>query len=66
MESGALGMNWCAPCQYVKLRDGVYLFNPVEEACNGTETCAVINTKIMHDCGFGYSGGVKGVSLGTI
>jgi hypothetical protein len=44
MDSQALGMQWSAPCIYVKLRDGVYIFNLVEEACNGVETCAVINT----------------------
>jgi hypothetical protein len=55
MENGALGMNWCAPCQYVKLRNGIYLFDLVEEACNGAETCVIINTRIMHDCGFGFS-----------
>lgn len=66
MDNGALGMNWCAPCQYVKLRDGIYLFNLVEEACNGAETCVVINTKIMHDCGFGFEGNLKGVNLGKV
>jgi len=66
MESQALGMNWCAPCLYVKIRDGVYLFNLVEEACNGAETCVVINTRTMHDCGFGFSGGARGLSLGII
>ncbi len=66
MDSGALGMNWSAPCQYVKLRDGIYLFNLVEEACNGAETCVVINTRIMHDCGFGYEGGEQGVVLGKV
>lgn len=66
MENQALGMNWCAPCLYVKIRDGIYLFNLVEEACNGAETCVLINTKTMHDCGFGFSGGARGLSLGTI
>jgi hypothetical protein len=66
MDNQALGMNWCAPCIYVKLRDGVYIFCLVEEACNGAETNVIINTKIMHDCGFGFSGGARGVNLGTI
>jgi len=74
--NGTMGMNWCAPAIYVKLRDGIYLFDLVEEACNGAETCVIINTKIMHDCGFGYSfsaggsfGGQQrpaGANLGTI
>jgi hypothetical protein len=66
MANGALGMQWSAPCHYVKLRDGIYLFNLVEEACDGVETCIVINTKTMHDCGFGYSVVEQGLSLGAI
>jgi Molybdenum cofactor biosynthesis protein F. len=53
LDNGALGMNWSAPCQYVKLRDDIYLFTLVEEACNGAQMCVVINTRIMHDGGFG-------------
>ena len=66
MDNGALGMQWSASCHYVKLRDGIYLFNLVEEACDGVETCIVINTKTMHDCGFGYSVTDTGLSLGAI
>jgi hypothetical protein len=66
LDSGALGMNWSAPCQYVKLRDGIYLFNLMEEACNGAETCVVINTRIMHDCGFGFAGTEKSVNFGLV
>ena len=65
-ENQTMGMQWCAPCIYVKLRDGVYIFDLCEEACNGAETCVVINTKIMHDCGFGFSGGARGVNLGLV
>lgn len=66
MDNGALGMNWSAPCEYVKLRDGVYLFNLVEEACNGAETCVVINTHTMHDCGFGFEGTPQAINFGLV
>jgi hypothetical protein len=59
-----LGAQWGSPCIYVKVRDGVYLFVQNEEACNGHQMCVLINTKIMHDCGFGFNGGAGGVNLG--
>ncbi len=62
-ENQTLGAQWCAPCIYVKVRDGVYIFTINEEACNGHEMCVMINTKITHDCGFGFSGGAEGVNL---
>ena len=58
-----MGSQWGSPCIFVKLRDGVYIFCQNEEACNGAEMIELINTKMMHDCGFGYSGGARGVSL---
>ena len=61
-----LGMEWCAPAIYVKLRDGIYIFDLVEEGCNGAETCIIENEKTKRACGFGYSGGEKGVGLNTI
>jgi len=61
-----LGMQWCAPAIYVKLRDGVYIFDLVEEGCNGAETCIIENEKTKRACGFGFSGGAKGVGLNTI
>ncbi len=61
-----LGMQWCAPALYVKLRDGVYIFDLVEEACNGAETCIIENDKTMRASGFGFSGGARGVTLGVI
>jgi hypothetical protein len=63
-ENQTLGAQWGSPCIYVKLRDGVYIFVQNEEACNGHEMCVLINTKIMHDCGFGFNGGAGGVNLG--
>jgi hypothetical protein len=71
MNNQAMGAQWSAPCLYVKLRPGVYIFCLCEEACNGAEMCVCINTNIMHDCGFGFTGGNlesggQGISLGPI
>ncbi len=65
-DDQSLGTQWSAPAIYVKLRDGVYLVNVVEEACNGAETCIVENDKTMRAAGFGFSGGEDGVNLGVI
>ncbi len=63
-EDQTMGAQWCSPCIYVKLRDGIYIFCQNEEACNGAEMCELINTKISHNCGFNFSGNDKGVNLG--
>jgi hypothetical protein len=63
-DDQTMGAQWCSPCIFVKLREGVYIFCQNEEACNGAEMIELINTKISHDCGFNYSGGARGVSLG--
>ena len=65
-EDQTLGMQWCAPCIYVKLRDGVFIFNLMEEACDGIETCIAINEKTMRVCGFEYEGGSRGVELTVV
>lgn len=66
MPDQTLGMQWCAPALYVKLREGVYIFNLVEEACNGAETCIIENNKTMRAAGFGFHGGRDGINLGVI
>jgi hypothetical protein len=66
MSDQTLGMQWCAPAIYVKLRDGIYIFDLVEEACNGAETCIIENDKTMRAAGFGFHGGKDGVNLGII
>ncbi|HEU4617144.1 MAG TPA: MoaF N-terminal domain-containing protein [Gammaproteobacteria bacterium] len=66
LESGAGGLAWSGPAQYVKIRDGLYLFNWLEEACNGTLGTLLINTKTMHDCGVGYHCGTDGLRLSSI
>jgi hypothetical protein len=66
MDNGALGMQWSSHADYVKLRDDIYLFTWVEEACNGTQGTIVINTRTMHDCGFAFHVGKDGLNLGTV
>jgi hypothetical protein len=60
-----MGAEWCSPCVYVKLREGVYIFCQNEEACNGNQMIELLNTKASHDCGFTFNGSARGVSLGT-
>ena len=62
-DDQTLGLQWSAPCIYVKLRTGIYLFNLVEEACDGIETSIVMNNKTMRVCGFEFQGGSGGVDL---
>lgn len=66
LGNGAGGLEWSGPAQYVKLRDDLYLFNWLEEACNGTLGTLVINMRTMHDCGIGYHCGKTGLSLSSI
>jgi hypothetical protein len=60
-----MGAQWCSPCIYVKLREGVYIFCQNEEACNGNQMIELLNTKASHDCGFTFNGGPRGVNLGV-
>jgi hypothetical protein len=66
LGGGAGGLEWSGPAQYVKLRDDLYLFNWLEEACNGTLGILVINMRTLHDCGIGYHCGKQGLSLSGI
>jgi hypothetical protein len=66
LGGGAGGLEWSGPAQYVKLRDDLYLFNWLEEACNGTLGILVINMRTLHDCGVGYHCGKQGLSLSSI
>ncbi|MGH8226306.1 MAG: MoaF N-terminal domain-containing protein [Steroidobacteraceae bacterium] len=66
LGNDAGGLEWSGPAQYVKLRDDLYLFNWLEEACNGTLGVLVINTRMMHDCGIGYNVSKRGLSLGAV
>ena len=66
LGSGAGGLEWSGPAQYVKLREDLYLFNWLEEACNGTLGVLVINMKTMHDCGVDYHCGKQGLSFNAV
>ena len=66
MGNGAFGMQWSSHADYVKLRDDIYLFTWVEEACNGTQGTIIINNRIMHDCGFAFHVDKEGLNLSTI
>ncbi len=48
------GASWSSPCFYIKLRPDVYLFQWIEEKCNGGQGLVVMNRKIQHDGGFWY------------
>jgi hypothetical protein len=63
---GSGGLQWSSPGWYSKLRDGVYIMAWVEEACNGTLGVICFNQRIMHDAGFGFHVGSKGLSLSVI
>ncbi len=65
-DDQTLGMQWSAPCIYVKLRNGIYIFNLHEEAGTTYETCIAINEKTMRVGGFEYHGDSTGVDLSVI
>ncbi len=57
------GATWSSPCYYIKLRDDAYIFEWVEENCNGMQGLVVINPRILHDGGFFFGVGHNGLSL---
>ncbi|MDR2359912.1 MAG: molybdenum cofactor biosynthesis F family protein [Oscillospiraceae bacterium] len=57
------GATWSSPGFYVKLRENVYMFQWVEENCNGSQGLVIFNKKIMHDGGFFYGVGHNGLQL---
>jgi hypothetical protein len=63
---GSGGMQWSSPGWYSKLRDGVYIMAWVEEACNGTLGVICFNQRTMHDAGFGFHVGSRGLSLSVV
>ena len=48
------GASWSSPGFFIKLRDDAYLFQWVEETCNGIQSVVCFNPLIMHDSGFSY------------
>jgi hypothetical protein len=65
-DNQTLGAQWSSPCVLIKLRPMIYLFCQNEEACNGAQMVELFNLKIMRACGFGFSGGARGVNLGLV
>jgi hypothetical protein len=65
-DSGAGGMEWSGPGDFVKIRDGLYFCYWLEEACNGTLGTILINMRTMHDAGIGYHCGTEGLSMSQI
>ena len=57
------GATWSSPCYYIKLRDDAYIFEWVEENCNGMQGLVVINPYILHDGGFFFGVSHNGISL---
>ncbi len=61
--NNAGGATWSSPCYYIKLRDDAYIFEWVEENCNGMQGLVVINPQTLHDGGFFLGVGHNGLSL---
>ncbi|MDR0839150.1 MAG: hypothetical protein LBN99_05850 [Oscillospiraceae bacterium] len=57
------GATWSSPCFYIKLRDDAYIFQWVEENCNGSQGIMCFNPQIMHDGGFFFNVGHNGLML---
>jgi hypothetical protein len=64
--SGHGGMQWSGSGAHVKIRDGLYFINWLEEACNGTLGTLLFNMRTMHDAGIGYHCDEKGLSMGPV
>ncbi len=62
-EDNCGGATWSSPCFYIKLRPEVYLFQWVEEKCNGSQGLVVMNRKIQHDGGFFYGVSHNGLMI---
>ena len=57
------GPIWSSPCEYIKLRDDVYIMNWIEHKWEGLMGTACMNLRIMHDCGFVFGAAHDGKSL---
>jgi hypothetical protein len=65
-DTGAGGMEWSGPGDFVKIRDGLYFAYWLEDACNGTLGTILINMRTMHDAGIGYHCGKEGLSISQV
>jgi len=57
------GPAWSSPCEYIKLRDNVYIMNWVENKWEGLMGCICMNNRIAHDCGFVFGASHDGKSI---
>jgi hypothetical protein len=57
------GATWSSPCFYIKLREDAYLFQWVEENCNGSQGLVLFNPYILHDGGFFFGVSHMGLRL---
>jgi hypothetical protein len=57
------GATWSSPGFFIKLRDDAYIFQWVEENCNGSQGLVCFNPTIMHDGGFFFGINHTGLSL---
>ena len=67
-EAGAVGNRaanaiWSSPCEYVKLRDDVYILNWVEQKWAGHMDTLCRNLRTGRDCGFGYGMSNDGATI---
>lgn len=65
-DSGAGGMEWSGPGDFIKIREDLYFAYWLEEACNGTLGTILINMRTMHDAGIGYHCGPEGLSMSQV
>jgi hypothetical protein len=57
------GATWSSPCFFIKLREDAYMFQWVEEKCNGSQGLVVFNPHLLHDSGFFFGVSHMGLSL---
>ncbi|NLA85808.1 MAG: hypothetical protein GX847_00695 [Clostridiales bacterium] len=62
-DNNSGGATWSSPCFFIKLREDAYLFQWVEENCNGSQGLVVFNPYILHDGGFFFGVGHTGLRL---
>jgi len=57
------GATWSSPCFYIKIREDAYLFQWVEENCNGSQGIMIFNPQLLHDAGFFFGASDHGLQL---
>ena len=57
------GYVWSSPCEYIKLRDDVYIMSFVEQKWDGITDIFCMNLRIMRDVGFEFGLSLDGKSF---